>query len=488
MSDQRKRPLPPKHAINTRLTSPVRIEPSTSTSSSQPHFPSSNIIDGSTRNRQKPPKVHNLFQRRRNAQKLDHPLGFLLRNRNAAASHIPQRTTKTSQKLVLLPEDHEVESFDEDESVYEDLIRSKEAYTLLQAEKFSRDKREELGFPRVTAYCICEAFNLSKVRHFLKHYHEVRTKKYDEALYASYNLPLQYGITDNCRVRSGPSESKTQTTTATSSELDASAETLTNSTEPYYYMSPSNPVSHMYKHAELFIFDYGVVVFWNFSERQEKDVLADLTFASNCSLMTKPLSEEECEIEDLHFHYAPNTKRPRIYNDMIHIPSADVKTKLAMSHALAQSVKLSHFEFRMDETMNSALVYPKKLALYGELGLGREQVAKMSGKLFQLRVDVNLISNVLDTPDLLWNNEPLLLPLYTAFCEYLEIGPRTQVLNNRCKVISDMLEIFAESSADKKMNRITLIIISLMTLFVIFFAAEILIRRNITKGTARLIL
>jgi len=29
------------------------------------------------------------------------------------------------------------------------------------------------------------------------------------------------------------------------------------------------------------VFSYGVVVFWNFTERQEKDILADLTFAGN---------------------------------------------------------------------------------------------------------------------------------------------------------------------------------------------------------------
>lgn len=214
------------------------------------------------------------------------------------------------------------------------------------------------------------------------------------------------------------------------------------------------------------------MVFWNFSLSQEKDILADLTFGGDNSLMVKPLAEEECEIEDLHFHYAPNTKRPRIYNDMIHIPSADNKMKLAMSHALAQSVKLSRFELRTDVTMNSALFYPKKLALYGHLGLSRVEVVRMSGHLFQLRVDVNLISNILDTPDFLWDSEPLLLPLYTAFREYLEIGPRTNVLNRRCKVIFDMLDIFGKSSADRKMNSITWIIIILISLFVIIFTVS----------------
>jgi uncharacterized Rmd1/YagE family protein len=32
---------------------------------------------------------------------------------------------------------------------------------------------------------------------------------------------------------------------------------------------------------KVFVFSYGVVVFWNFTERQERDILADLTFASN---------------------------------------------------------------------------------------------------------------------------------------------------------------------------------------------------------------
>src|SRR5206468_4286142 len=47
-------------------------------------------------------------------------------------------------------------------------------------------------------------------------------------------------------------------------------------------LSPTNAATptNAFAIAEMFIFSYGVVVFWNFSERQEKDVLADLTFSS----------------------------------------------------------------------------------------------------------------------------------------------------------------------------------------------------------------
>lgn len=36
-----------------------------------------------------------------------------------------------------------------------------------------------------------------------------------------------------------------------------------------------------YDVAEMFVFSYGVVVFWNLTERQEKDLLADLAFATS---------------------------------------------------------------------------------------------------------------------------------------------------------------------------------------------------------------
>jgi uncharacterized Rmd1/YagE family protein len=38
------------------------------------------------------------------------------------------------------------------------------------------------------------------------------------------------------------------------------------------------------------------------------------------------------------------------------------------------------------------------MAEYGEVKVPRDQVMKIVGKLFQLRMDVNLVSNVLGTP------------------------------------------------------------------------------------------
>lgn len=259
------------------------------------------------------------------------------------------------------------------------------------------------------------------------------------------------------------------------------------------------------QHAEIFIFTYGVLVFWNFSEYQEKEILADLTFARVAdvapsaallddsdedtdndghintslipkSLIVRPIPQEAIETEELHFTYSPNTLKPRIYNDMITLRSGDHMIKLSMSHALAQSTKLSRFEARMDDNMHDVRHVPKVLALTGQLGLKREEVLKISGKLFKLRVDVNLSSNVLDTPDFFWEDEPSLNPLYTAVREYLEIEQRILVLNERCKVFLELTEILTDSIAEYNMSRITWIIIILIMLSLAVSTLEIAVR------------
>ena len=62
-------------------------------------------------------------------------------------------------------------------------------------------------------------------------------------------------------------------------------------------------------------------------------------------------------------------------------------------------------------------------------------------------------SNVLDVPNFFWDSEPTLHPLYIAVREYLEIKPRIQVLNERCRVFLDLAEILSDSINDRKMSR-----------------------------------
>ncbi|CAH6723761.1 sporulation protein Rmd8p [[Candida] jaroonii] len=423
---------------------------------------------------------------------------------------LPTRTSKKSQKLVLIPdESNEVTYLSPPE--YPSIQRSR-------AETMPKERRAQ-EFSRMTAYFICEEFNLELLKTFLIKKHQVKPRMYDETLYVPYSLPLLPG-TDGYRIKSNNSQ-KSQInkkfmekiinkseqsdylyeyysgveTPEDANNYSMDPETENDSgafdpSEPQYFApeqdeeqttqeQTSSPTAtedsttdkedyELSKHhGEMFIFDYGIVVFWNFSETHEKNILADLSFVfyeEDVPIMINPIDEQDIETEEFHFDYDETIHRPRIYNDMITLRSADHLIKLTMSHAIAQSTKLGLFESRMINILTSISRLPKKLALTGELGLRRDQLLKKSGKLFKLRSDVNLSGSILDTPNFFWDFEPALHPLYSAVRDYLDIDQRVQVINDRCKVFLEFSDIVNDSINEKNTSRITFMFILIIFL------------------------
>lgn len=328
--------------------------------------------------------------------------------------HIPARTTKVSEKLVLLPEtvEEKASDFDEDNDVAptrdDEEIRRRSTGGKSYAERLPKARRAE-KLARVTAYCTAEAYNMRATAAFVRMRHHARTKLYDDCLYTVYHLPLLPG-SDGFRVRSSPVLRSPGGKSVLDEEIERSEQSGYHDGEEGYEegelsspggdtrppLAPSS--SSISTYAEMFVFSYGVVVFWNLTEKQEKDLLADLTFSSshpsvNLPLASRPQHPEDFETEEFHFEYNPDIPRPRVFNDMITLRTRDHMVKLAMSHAIAQSTKLSFFEERMTHTMDQAQYIPRKLAMTGELGLKREEVVKILGFLFKSRVDVNLCNS-----------------------------------------------------------------------------------------------
>lgn len=445
---------------------------------------------------------------------------------------LPPRSTKISEKLVLLPEttpeeEESDEEGDYDEDNEETPTRDSEEMLRMTggrkgksyAERLPKARRAE-KVARVTAYCTAQAYKLRSTAAFLKERHMARTKLYDDCLYVVYHLPLLPG-SQGYRVRSSPLQRSPGGKTIVDEEIERSERR--DYGEGYFeedggerfevreHANGGNPrqeerrgfiaeqqgaespeeaspqrTSKQKKatavtdtFAEMFVFSYGVAVFWNFTERQEKDILADLTFAEadrGLPLVIRAHTEDNFETEEFHFEYSSEILRPRIFNDMITLRSGDHMIKLTMSHAIAQSTKLSFFEQRMVDQMSEAQHVPRRLALEGKLGMTRQEVLKILGSLFKSRVDVNLSSNVLDVPNFFWDSEPTLHPLYYAVREYLEIKPRVQVLNERCQVFLDLAEILKDSIDDKRMSSLTWIIIILIFISIGVTCSEVFLR------------
>lgn len=104
-------------------------------------------------------------------------------NLKTASGPKTQRTSKTSQKLVVLPSAPQTKPFQSDflHHGYETDNGIRE--TKSEAERMSKEQRKQAGFKRITAYCVAEAFRMKLLASFLKREHNVFPRVFDEALY-----------------------------------------------------------------------------------------------------------------------------------------------------------------------------------------------------------------------------------------------------------------------------------------------------------------
>lgn len=396
------------------------------------------------------------------------------------------RSSKTTEKLVLIPTMEEYEEHNRRRRSSSFLkTEGEEDQQFSQGNLFSPNLENESSnkellakmnatSKRVTAYNVCESINLLKISKILRKQHNITTRLYDECLYCTFTLPLTSKIQSNLKQREllmNRNEMKDHHYEYYSIKSDIPEEFRQDTNSHNSMSSGENENPH--EIGELFLFNYGSLVLWNFSQKEESEIIEFLNIVQQPSMI---------EVESYKVFHNSNLHKPIIVNDLIQLPNQrDHMVKLAISHPLAQSCKVGRFESRIIPILYSVSRLPKRLALYGKLGMSREKLLKKFGKLFKLRVDVNLSSNVLDKPDFFWNDEPSLDPLYEMTREYLEIDERVEILNEKGRVFLEFVDVCVDSIAEKTMSRINMLLIIVFCVSVVVSVVEILVRYFIIK-------
>ncbi|GIL62527.1 hypothetical protein Vafri_16738 [Volvox africanus] len=168
---------------------------------------------------------------------------------------------------------------------------------------------------------------------------------------------------------------------------------------------------------------------------------------------------------------------PHIQNDTITInrrQATDHRVRLAMSHALAQSTKLSVYEERVVALVEESRHLPQDLALHGRVSMSTKKLAQLIGKVFLQSSTLNLLSTVMDTPEFFWSAPDQLQALYERACEYLELDTRAEVLNARFQVLQEMLDMLRDHKNNSHAARLEWIIIWLLMVDVILMLFQLL--------------
>lgn len=189
-----------------------------------------------------------------------------------------------------------------------------------------------------------------------------------------------------------------------------------------------------YKNGCAVVFAYGVVVYWNVDLDERRTLQEQLM-----EFTIKPDTDPQ---ED-NFSFTTGCPSDRIQHDHIELKSADYKVMLALSHAMAQSIKLATFENQAIATIQTTSHLPESLAREGKIRLNRKEMAKIRGQLFLTKSDIILNYDLLDTPEFFWEH-PEYQAIYSMAANYLEIQQRTDVLSKKLESIHELLEVLAD--------------------------------------------
>lgn len=361
----------------------------------------------------------------------------------------PQRNSRVVQKLKLLPESVKTEEDDEDEEDSSDNLAKKNPLKQFSLQKIkdrhARKDAERLGkkhrsmLPRVSAYCTAGSYRMRDLIRWLKdkrRMHSTAPKLFDECIYTPFTFR-------DWRRRKSSSSSQSEGEVAKGHEL--------------IRLDDEGGEIDVGSHTTcLFIFEYGVIVMWGFSKREERQVLLELARFEN-----EKLADEDVQLEELNY-YVTQSYQPRIYNDFISLrDDTNHMLKLSISYAISQSVKISLFEELVDNTIEDTQDIPQQISATGAVEMTRKEIMKSIGELFILRININLHGSILDSPELMWS-EPQLEPIYQATRGYLEINQRVALLNQRLEIISDLLQMLKEQLGHNNDEQLELIVILLI--------------------------
>lgn len=125
---------------------------------------------------------------------------------------------------------------------------------------------------------------------------------------------------------------------------------------------------------------------------------------------------------------------------------------LACSYGLAQSVRLLIYEEVVDSLIVRTQRLPNELAKHGHVNLSHRDLKRLIGELLAAKYSLNLVSDILDTPEYFWSN-PDLERLHFECITQVELQQRSKILDARTEVIKDALAILnnelSASSSDR---------------------------------------
>ena len=231
---------------------------------------------------------------------------------------------------------------------------------------------------------------------------------------------------------------------------------------------------------DVFVFPYGVVVCWGLTEDQKDELQTVMRFCERRGYV-EPEMDQFAYTYGSDFDYVANEDevvlmtRPSDGDEAL---QRSVLEKLAASHAFAKSARLEPFAESVQRSIEDTRGLAAELAATGAIvSQSQKDIARTLGRLILDRHSIYLYSDVLDTPDVCWEN-PDLDPLYRIVSKQMELAQRVELLNARVEIVRELLVVLSDELQNKHASRLEEIIIWLITVEIVIELVKDLVIRH----------
>ena len=208
------------------------------------------------------------------------------------------------------------------------------------------------------------------------------------------------------------------------------------------------------------IFPYGVIVCWGDGKLSEI-----LTIIA--SSLEGPVTDAQMLVDEFDVVISESEKK-LIFEDTIYLEEVDELQLIALSHPIAQSIRLSQFELETLQSIERIKHIPQSLSLYGKIKESKKNISKMQGHLYSLKGKISFEHSILDKPEFFWEY-PEFDGIYERMANYLEIQQRIHILDKKHGTIDEILSIFSDELNHRHSSKLEVIIILLILIEIIIF-------------------
>jgi required for meiotic nuclear division protein 1 len=220
------------------------------------------------------------------------------------------------------------------------------------------------------------------------------------------------------------------------------------------------------EHSYAFIYNYGSVVFFNVPDAvQERYLSIVREWMRGAKQGAKIGDTTDVFIVETRQDLDPTTNQ--VFFDRIATGKLTFTKIKIICMLVAESTALDYFDILIENLLEQASVYTKRLELEGKFVDSKEDLLKFVGMCLSTKQDI--ISNlyIVDSPDETWES-PELDKVFHELKLMLEIDVRYRAVEYKSKIIQESVEVITDLVKSKREVMLEMIVILLIASEVIF--------------------